>query len=126
MAGRERIYAVQHIRKMRGGAQAHLLRASDKNLYVTKFQNNPQSVNILACEYLGTRVGLLLGLPMPEVRILEISEWLIANTPELCITTAGISVPCAAGLQLAVRYAADPEQDHIFDYLPEPMLGRVS
>ena len=44
----EHIYAVQHVRKMRGGAQAHLLRASDNRFYVTKFQNNPQGARILA------------------------------------------------------------------------------
>jgi len=33
------ISAVEHLRPFRGGAQAHLLRASDGNWYVTKFQN---------------------------------------------------------------------------------------
>jgi len=33
------ISAVEHLRPLRGGAQAHLLRASDGNWYVTKFQN---------------------------------------------------------------------------------------
>src|SRR2546430_4909697 len=70
------IYAIQHIRKMRGGAQAHLLRASDNHFYVTKFQNNAQDVRILANEYLATKHGQALGLPMPEVRIIGVSEWL--------------------------------------------------
>jgi len=120
------IYAVQHIRKLRGGSQAHLIRASDGQYYVTKFKNNPQDIRILACEYLGTRIGRLLGLPMPEVKIIDVSEWLITNTPELRIDTAGLSIPCATGLQLGIRYAADPELDQIFDYLPEGMLGRLS
>jgi len=73
----EQIYAIQHVRKMRGGAQAHLLRASDNHYYVTKFQNNSQSIRILVNEYLATKLGLGLGLPMPEVAIIEVSEWLI-------------------------------------------------
>jgi hypothetical protein len=28
------LYAVQHIRKMRGGSQSHLMRASDGHFYV--------------------------------------------------------------------------------------------
>jgi hypothetical protein len=32
------IHAVQHIRRMRGGAQDHLIRC-DSNYYVIKFQN---------------------------------------------------------------------------------------
>jgi hypothetical protein len=31
--------AVQQIRRMRGGSQSHLMRASDGNYYITKFQN---------------------------------------------------------------------------------------
>ena len=33
------ISAIQHLRPLLGGAQAHLLRASDGACYVTKFQN---------------------------------------------------------------------------------------
>jgi hypothetical protein len=36
------IQAVQHIRRMRGGAQSHLMRCADSHHYVVKFQNNPQ------------------------------------------------------------------------------------
>jgi hypothetical protein len=31
--------AVQHIRRMRGGAQSHLMRCADSNYYVVKFPN---------------------------------------------------------------------------------------
>ena len=42
------ISAVQHVRRLRGGSQSQLLRASDGLYYVTKFQNNPQHVRVLA------------------------------------------------------------------------------
>ena len=45
--------AVEEIRRMRGGAQAHLMRCADDNYYVVKFQNNPQGRRILANELLG-------------------------------------------------------------------------
>jgi HipA-like kinase len=120
------IYAVQHVRKMRGGAQAHLLRASDNHFYVTKFQNNPQAVRILANEYLASKLGRALGLPMPEVRIIEVSEWLSENSPDLKIDLGVGPVPCASGLQLGSRYAADPPDTAVFDYLPEAMLSQVA
>ena len=122
----EVVSAVQHIRKMRGGSQAQLLRASDHRFYVTKFTNNPQDVRILANEYLGSRLGTLLGLPMPDVAAIDVSEWLINNTPQLTIETAATFLPCAAGLQFGSRYAADPERARVFDYLPEPMLKNVA
>ena len=68
------ISAVQHIRPLRGGAQSHLLRASDGNCYVTKFQNNPQHIRVLANEMFATRLGLRLGLPMPQVEVIEVSS----------------------------------------------------
>jgi hypothetical protein len=51
------IQAVQHVRKMRGGAQSHLMRASDGHYYVVKFQNNPQHLRVLANELLVARRG---------------------------------------------------------------------
>jgi hypothetical protein len=122
----ESISAVQHIRKMRGGSQAHLLRASDHNFYVSKFQNNPQAVRILANEYLASKLGRSLGLPMPEVAVLDVSEWLIQNSPDLKIDLGLGSVPCANGLQLGSRYVADPLEAAVFDYLPEAMLNRIA
>src|ERR1043166_3726557 len=105
----EPLQAVQHIRRMRGGSQAHLMRASNSHYYVTKFRNNPQDVRILANEYLGTKLGTMLGLPMPEVGIIDVPEWLIANSPELKIDNGALTIPCVSGLQFGSRYVADPE-----------------
>lgn len=117
--------AVEHVRKMRGGAQSHLMRGSDGGYYVVKFQNNPQSIRVLANEFLASRIALLLGLPVPEVKIINVSDWLIENTSELRITSAGYSVRCKGGLQAASRYLADKERGPIFDYMPTRMLPRV-
>lgn len=121
----ESLYAIQHVRQMRGGSKSHLIRASDNNLYVTKFQNNPQHTRVLVGEYLGTKLGIFLGLPMPEVRILEVSDSLVASTPDLRIQIAGMSIPCASGLQVASRYVAKSPRDRVFDHLPETLLSRI-
>src|SRR5438477_7117658 len=98
------VSAVQHVRRMRGGSQSHLLRASDGSLYVTKFMNNPQHVRVLANEMLATRLGQWLRLPMPDVEVIEVPDWLIASTSELRIETGGSKIPCSTGKQLASRY----------------------
>ena len=95
------ISAVQHLRRLRGGSQSHLLRASDGASYVTKFQNNPQHIRVLANEMLATRLGLRLCLPMPRVEEIEVCDWLIAHTPDLRIQLAGTEIPCQSGKQLA-------------------------
>jgi hypothetical protein len=98
------ISAVQHLCPLRGGAQAHLLTASDGNGYVTKFQNNPQHIRVLANEMLATNLGLALGLPMPQVVVMEVSERLIEHTPGLRIQLAGSQIACRSGKQLGSQY----------------------
>ncbi len=119
------LYAVQQIRRLRGGSQAQLLRASDGGYYVTKSQNNAQHVKVLANEMFATRLGQLLGLPVPSVDGITVSEWLIEHTPELSIDLAGSSVPWKPGVHLASRYVAAPESNWVVDYLPEAMLERL-
>lgn len=119
------VTAVQHVRRMRGGAQSHLMRCSDGNFYVVKFQNNPQHVRVLANELVATRLAAKVGLPVPVPEIVEVSEWLVRNTPELTMQVAGEPMPCMAGLQFGSRYVVDPLEGQFFDYLPEAMLARV-
>lgn len=57
---------------------------------------------------------------------MEVSDWLIDNTPELKIDLSPRSGRCASGLQFASRYVGDPEQDRVFDYLPDSMLHRIA
>jgi hypothetical protein len=110
---------------MRGGAQAHLMRAEDGHYYVVKFQNNPQHRKVLANEFLATRLAEQVGLPVPATEIITVSDWLVQNTPELRIEIAGHSVPCLAGLQCGARYVCDPFAGQVFDYLPESMFERI-
>jgi hypothetical protein len=119
------LQAVQHIRKMRGGSQAHLMRASDGAYYVTKAQNNPQHVRVLANEMLATRLGQMLELPMPRVETIEVSQWLIEHTADLRVELAGVSTLCKAGTQLASLYVQDPSDSIVQDYLPEDLLEAV-
>lgn len=117
------ISAIQHLRPLRGGSQAQLLRASDGNCYVTKFQNNPQHLRVLANEMLATRLGLLLGLPMPRVEIVEVSDWLIEHTQDLRIRLAGRDIACCSGKQLGSRYIG--EGAFLTDYLPQELMNDV-
>lgn len=117
--------AVQHVRRMRGGAQAHLMRARDGHYYVVKFQNNPQHLRVLANEFLATRLAERVGLPVPVAEIVDVSPWLIENTSALRIEIGGSTTPCAAGLQFGARYVCDPQEGVVFDYLPESMMAKI-
>jgi HipA-like kinase len=119
------ISAIQHLRPLRGGAQSHLLRASDGNWYVTKFQNNPQHIKVLANEMLATRLGLALGLPMPRVEVIDVSQLLIEHTADLRIQLGGHSIPCRSGNQLGSLYVGPQFPDRLLDYLPQGLVERV-
>jgi len=117
--------AVRHIRRLRGGSQPHLLEGSDGLLYATKFQNNPQHVKILANEMLAGQLGEYLGLPVPSIRVIDVPEWLIEETPELRIESARATYPCSAGLQAASRYVSASSDADLREYLPDEVLTRV-
>jgi len=117
--------ATEQMRRMRGGAQSHLIRCSDGNYYVVKFQNNPQHRRILVNEMLGTRLASRLGLPTAPVSVVEVSEELIRLTPELCIETPRTRIPCAAGLQFGSRFPGDPRRVTLHDFLPDEKLREV-
>ena len=119
------ISAVQHLRPLRGGAQSHLLRASDGACYVTKFQNNPQHIRVLANEMLATNLGLALGLPMPRVEVIEVSDWLIQHTEDLRISLGGSKTPCRSGEQLGSLYVGCESPAMTLDYLPRELLQGV-
>jgi hypothetical protein len=66
--------AVEQVRRMRGGAQSHLMRCSNQAYYMVKFQNNPQGLRILANELLGTGLAARLGLSVAEPEVVEVRE----------------------------------------------------
>ena len=125
MATAGTVQAIQHVRRMRGGAQSHLMRCDDGHFYVVKFQNNPQHRRVLANELLATRLAEQVGLPVPQTRVVEVSEWLIDNTTDLRVQTGSAAERCQAGLQFGARFVVDPLEGQVFDYLPETMLDRV-
>src|SRR5215467_9905161 len=114
--------AVEHVRRMRGGAQSHLMRCSDGFYYVVKFQNNPQHRRVLANELLGTMLASRLGLPTAPCAIVNVSDKLIEFTSELEVQIGLNREKCISGQQFGSRYPGHPAQIAAFDYLPDLQL----
>jgi hypothetical protein len=117
--------ALEQIRRMRGGAQSHLMRCSDGHYYVVKFQNNPQHRRILVNELLGTRLASRLGLPTTPVSVVDVPEELIRLTPELAVELPRSRTPCLPGLQFGSRFPGDPRRLALHDFLPDEQLRAV-
>lgn len=128
--------ALEHICRMRGGAQAHLMRCEYKGqaalksrsdgYFVVKFQNNPQHVRILANELLSARLADHLGLPVPPAEQVEVWPEVVAETPDLRIELPRGSEPCAPGLQFGSQFPGDPRTTAVFDFVPDQTLDRLA
>jgi len=116
------VQAVQQIRRMRGGAQGHLMLGADGNVYVVKFQNNPQHMRVLANEFLASKLASAAGLSVPECDLVEVSSWLVENTPELEIDLGRKRARCKPGLQFGSRFAGGLMPGQVVDYLAEQQL----
>ncbi|MGB6880931.1 MAG: HipA family kinase [Candidatus Acidiferrales bacterium] len=117
--------ATEHIRRMRGGAQSHLMRCEDENFYIVKFQNNPQGTRILANELLGTRLAARMGVAVAGAEVIEVRPEMVALTEDLVVQLGRGRVPCAAGLEFGSQYPGHPATTAVYDFLPDEQLRRV-
>ena len=120
------VVAVQGIRRMRGGAQSQLMLGADGTLWVVKFQNNPQHLRVLANELIATRMAEAVGLSVPRTDVVEVSEWLVANSPEMMVELGrGRRERCAAGLQFGSQFVGGLMPGQVVDTLAEGQMEEV-
>jgi HipA-like kinase len=119
------IRARKLIRKMRGGAQAHLMEAEDNSFYVVKFTNNPQHRRILINEWLAGAFLQYLQIHVPDTAIIELTEDFIADNPDLYLSIGSKKEPIPAGLHFGSRLAVHPDRVAIYDFLPDKLLMKV-
>jgi hypothetical protein len=119
------VLAVQQIRRMRGGAQGHLMLGADGNAYVVKFQNNPQHLRVRVNELMATKLAAAVGLTVPACDVVEVTEWLISSTEELDLDFGPRRERCKAGLCFGSRLVGGLMPGQLMDYLPEEQLITV-
>jgi hypothetical protein len=111
---------------MRGGAQSQLMLGADGKLWVVKFKNNPQHLRVLANELMATRMAEAVGLSVPPSDVVEVSEWLVRNSPEMVLELGrGKREACAAGLQFGSQFVGGLMPGQVVDYLPEAQMDEV-
>ena len=118
--------AVRHVRKMRGGAQSHLLEADDGHWYVVKFRNNPQHRRVLVNEAICATLLRYLNISAPETALIQVDAGLspapIPNVPSNSAPGSWRSSP--AGIRLAL--SGRPRPIAVYDFLPDALLGQVA
>jgi hypothetical protein len=117
--------AVRHVRKMRGGAQAHLLEADDGQWYVVKFRNNPQHRRILVNELLSAVFLEYLKIATPETALIQVNSGFLEKNPEVHLTLGSRAIAVEPGWHFGSRYPGDPARTAVYDFLPDALLDKV-
>jgi len=116
----------RHVRKMRGGAQSHLMEADDGNFYVVKFQNNPQHRRILVNEWVAAVFLEYLQVSAAPAGLVQISPEFLAANPEVYIHLGSQRIPVVPGWHFGSRHPGNPDSLAIYDFVPDTLLSGVS
>src|SRR5215472_3855150 len=113
------------IRKMRGGAQAHLLECDDGQFYVTKFLNNPQHRRILVNEWVASVFLQHLDISAPATAFVNISPGFLVENPEVYLQLGGHRLDVEPGWHFGSRHPGDPAKMTVYDFIPDTLLEKV-
>src|SRR5260370_30449396 len=118
--------AIRHVRKMRGGAQSHLLEADDGKWYVVKFRNNPQHRRVLVNEALCATLLRYLKLSAPETALIQVDAAFLAANPECNMQLGTRRGEIEPGSPFGAQYPGDPARIAVYDFLPDALLSQVA
>lgn len=120
------LHARRLLRKMRGGAQAHLVEADDGNFYVVKFKNNPQHRRILINELVAGVFLRYLEISTPESAMIQVVPAFLEAYPDASIRLGAKRFPVEAGWHFGSRFPGHPDRMAIYDYVPDVLLTKVA
>ena len=120
------IRAKRMIRKMRGGAQAHLLETEDGAFYVVKFLGNPQHRRILVNEWIASVVLRYLQIASPEVALIEITPDFLRENTDVGFQLGQRQIPVEPGWHFGSRYPGDPSINAVYDFVPDALLAQIN
>lgn len=96
------VMATRYVTPLReGGSLPAIVEANDDGLYVLKFRGAGQGPKVLVAELICGELGRALGLPVPELVLVELDPALGRNEPDEEIQAL---VEASAGLNLALDY----------------------
>jgi hypothetical protein len=114
-------------RKLRGGAQADLVKCDDGGWYCLKLAENPQHRRILVNEWLAGAAIRHLGLRTPEQQIVRVTPEFIEESPTFGSTLGTRLIRPEPGYALASRWVVqNPNEDACYDYLPDALMEKVA
>jgi hypothetical protein len=82
-----------------GGSASHFFDDEAGDRYLVKFLGNPQGQRVLVNELVAGQVACFLGVPCPELALVQVDQWLVDGTPEIRQRTPG----AAGGIHFGSR-----------------------
>ncbi|MGH9885159.1 MAG: HipA family kinase [bacterium] len=96
------VRAIRYLTPLReGGSVPAVVEADDDGTYVAKFRGAAQGPRALVAEVVGGEIGRLLGLPIPQLALIEIDAVLARSEPDSEIQDL---LRKSAGVNLALDY----------------------
>ena len=119
------VQAIRLIRKLRGGAQSHLLECDDGRFYVVKFRNNPQHRRILVNEWVSAAFLRYLQISVPDTAIVNVSANFLEKAPDAYFQLGSKHVAVEPGLHFGSAFPGDPARIVVYDFIPDLLLDKV-
>ncbi len=115
------------IRKMRGGSQAHTVKAADGYYYVAKFVGNPQGCRTLINDWIGHSLMRRIGISTPDMSILHLPALssTIPGHENLYFLIGSHRLPPLGTVHLGSRYPVNPDKTAILDFIPPRLFPKV-
>lgn len=111
------VVATRYVTPLReGGSLPAIVEANDDGLYVLKFRGAGQGSKALIAELVAGEIGRALGLPVPDIVLVELDPTLGRSEPDFEIQDL---IKASAGLNLALDYLPGALA---FDALDAPTL----
>ncbi|HEY0482624.1 MAG TPA: HipA family kinase [Kofleriaceae bacterium] len=96
------VRAIRYLTPLReGGSVPAIVEADDDGTYVAKFRGAAQGPRALVAELIAGEIGHLLGLPVPQLALIEIDALLARSEPDPEIQAL---LRASAGLNIALDY----------------------
>lgn len=116
-------HAVEFVRPMRGASYPYVVRCQDGAYYIVKSMAFARHKSILANEMMAGTLALLIGLPVCQPAVVEVSSGLIPE--DLKIRKETTFRHYAKGLQFGSKFPGQPGQTLVVDFLPKRLLRQV-
>ena len=119
------IAATTYYRKMKGGAQSHLVLASDGRCYVVKSLDNPQHERVLVNEWIAGHLATEMGLSVPHKQLVEVSPSFTDLNPQFGAELGGKLYSYRSGICFGSQFAGGMFPGRTVDLLPLSSLRGI-